>query len=74
MDLAVIAIPVVKVVIRTVINRSYCSIKSWKKQQTNQAEASTNYEAPTLEVVEVKIPQGFDPSGERGNDDDDDDD
>jgi hypothetical protein len=42
------------------------------KQLMNQAEAPARYEAPTLEVIEVKIPQGFDHSGERGNSDDED--
>jgi hypothetical protein len=29
------------------------------KEQMNQVEASAIYEAPNLEVMEVKIPQGF---------------
>jgi hypothetical protein len=32
------------------------------EQQMNQVEAPTRYEAPTLEVIEVIIPKGFDPS------------
>jgi hypothetical protein len=47
--------------------------ESEDKQQMNQVAAPATYEAPALEVMGVKIPQGFDLSGERGNDDDDDD-
>jgi hypothetical protein len=43
------------------------------KQQINQMEAPARYEAPSLEIIEVVIPNGFggysDPGGEGGNPD-----